>query len=1042
MKTIRIISASAGTGKTHRLAEELYKHIISGAARPEAILATTFTNKAAGELLSRIRRRLLQAGKVGEAHRLGAARIGTVNSVCSRLVSDFAFELGLSPHLQTLDENTAKIAIRKAMSEVVTQDEASALAELEERFTIGRNDYGWQSVVEDIVARARSNGLSAASLKTCADRSVREFMSLLNKPVQDGKILDRELQKALANFLANVQPDDIKKTDHALKLARQMLTRAPLPWSSWVKLVNNLDPSKQWEAEAARVRLLAGRHDAHPRLRDDCERMIRLTFGIAARTLEAYRVHKAGWCSLDFVDQEVLALQALGMKDVFNRIAGELDLVLVDEFQDTNPIQLALFLRLAEAAKKSIWVGDQKQAIYGFRGTDPALMDAALAAIEGKGDMPDVLKYSWRSRPELVRLTSGLFVTPFSKMGIPPERVLIAPSPRKAREPAGLGPIIERWNLDTRNKDDDAAALAAALKEALADKTVLVWDKVSGQPRPVRPGDMAVLCYRNNACAKVAAELAALGIPAELAQPGLLSTPEGRVAFAALRLWIDTRDSLAAAELARIIEFPAAGDKWLDAILARPGIAAFEDHPAFVRIRAAREARPGAGAVVALDLVLEAAGLRDLCLCWGDASQRLGNLDALRAHAVNYVSACAAEGSGCTPAGLAAYFNELKGNGLDERAPVPGQDAVVVSTWHSAKGREWPVTILYELDGLPDASALGVQIVSDAAIFNIRDPLARRWIRYWPNPYGSASKTSFHERLAGHPANCKARDDAQRQNLRLFYVIWTRARDRLILAARDGKINKGVTELLLNKDNVPLLSEPDGNAVTWAGQSIKVKIRTAVPAAPSPAKRVPGEWHVWPAKLPLHPPENVQPSAIAQTGRVGEPAGINSRLAITGQPDMACLGNALHGFLAADYPALSESQRKQIASGLLARWNVVSAVDVNAVLAAADALRAWVERNWPDARWHREWPLRMRMQTGSMLRGIADLVLETKAGYVVIDHKSFPGSRDKAVEKAACYAGQVLAYAGAIRIATGKPVIGSFIHLPVAGLIVAVNAGR
>lgn len=402
------------------------------------------------------------------------------------------------------------------------------------------------------------------------------------------------------------------------------------------------------------------------------------------------------------------------------------------------------------------------------------------------------------------------------------------------------------------------------------------------------------------------------------------------------------------------------------------------------------------------------------------------------------MSACAAEGAGCTPAGLVAYLNELKGAGLDERAPLPGKNAVTVSTWHAAKGREWPFTVIYELDGLPEASALGVQVVSDAARFNIHKPLGGRWIRYWPNPYGGASKTPFHGRLAEDPANRKACEDAQRQNLRLFYVVWTRARDRLVLAARAGQINKGITELLSGEDGELLLSEPDGDTATWGGQPFEVKVRTAMPATPTPTKRMPGEWYEWPTRLPVHAPEFIQPSAPTQAGRVGAPTEIGSRLPIAGQPDMEIVGNALHGFLAADRPSLKESQRREIVSGLLKRWSLAAAMDVEAVVGAGAALRDWVERNWPAARWHREWPLMMRLKDGSTLRGIADLVLETSAGYVVIDHKSFPGGRDKAVDRAASYAGQVLAYAEAIRAGTGKPIVGCYIHLPVAGLVVPV----
>jgi len=158
-----------------------------------------------------------------------------------------------------------------------------------------------------------------------------------------------------------------------------------------------------------------------------------------------------------------------------------------------------------------------------------------------------------------------------------------------------------------------------------------------------------------------------------------------------------------------------------------------------------------------------------------------------------------------------------------------------------------------------------------------------------------------------------------------------------------------------------------------------------------------------------------------------------------GTVGMELVGNALHGFLAVDRTTLTASQRKDLANGLLVRWNVESSVDADAVLSAGDALRGWVESKWPGAKWHREWPLRMKLKSGSTLRGTADLVLETSAGYVVIDHKSFPSGRDKAIEKAASYAGQVLAYAEAIHTATGKPVIGNFIHLPVLGLVVPIK---
>src|SRR5664280_2759491 len=135
MNPIQIISASAGSGKTYRLAEVLVECVSSGEARPEGLIATTFTRKAAAELEGRARRALLRAGLSDAAQRLAASRIGTINSVCARLVADAAFDLGLAPNLRVLDANQATAALRQACQDVITIDEMDELAALEERLT-------------------------------------------------------------------------------------------------------------------------------------------------------------------------------------------------------------------------------------------------------------------------------------------------------------------------------------------------------------------------------------------------------------------------------------------------------------------------------------------------------------------------------------------------------------------------------------------------------------------------------------------------------------------------------------------------------------------------------------------------------------------------------------------------------------------------------------------------------------------------------------------------------------------------------------------
>jgi ATP-dependent exoDNAse (exonuclease V) beta subunit len=83
-----------------------------------------------------------------------------------------------------------------------------------------------------------------------------------------------------------------------------------------------------------------------------------------------------------------------------------------------------------------------------------------------------------------------------------------------------------------------------------------------------------------------------------------------------------------------------------------------------------------------------------------------------------------------------------------------------------------------------------------------------------------------------------------------------------------------------------------------------------------------------------------------------------------------------------------------------------------------------------------------RLREGTILRGVADLVLEVATGLVLLDHKGFPGSREQATARAGEYAGQLAAYANALTAATGKPVAAAYIHLPVSGLVCVVDLPR
>lgn len=1008
MGKIEVVSASAGSGKTTRVAGELRRRIQEGTARPEAVVATTFTNKAADELKERARTELFRAGLNDEALRLEAARIGTVNSVCGRLVSDFAFELGLSPELRVIDEDQARVALRRVISLVVTESEREELAVLGRRL----NDFSWQRDVERLLTLARTNLLTVTQLKTSGRRSEEQLVAHLPSPDGDAEGRDLAFRDALEAALVGVDPsDETAATRGAVSRIHEALAPlrvGPAPWSAWAK-VKAVKPGKKSEPAFVRAKELAVEVDSHPRLRADLSRAIQLVFDLVVRTLTHWQDEKAALGVVDFVDQETLALEVLMNPAFAARLSSQLDLVLVDEFQDTSPLQLRLFTRLAELAKASVWVGDQKQAIFGFRGTDPALMDAAIDSVLG-GKEPETLRESFRSRAPLVELTSNLFAKAFAGHGLPEQRVRLT---ARAGDDARLGSPLVQWKLVGKNREQYLSALAQGVVGLLNDESVLVRDRVDGALRRARAGDVAVLCRKNADGQALARLLAGRGLAATVKRTGLLLTPEARAAVLALRLFIDERDHLAAGELARLLLHPDDPEGWLCRALTRPdGQPHFAGAAFHEGIAQARTGRPVAGPLAALDAAMEGIGLWGLLPRWGDSARRLANLDALRGHAVDYVSRADADGSAATPAGLLAWFEVLEAEALDSQARLPGADAVVISTWHAAKGLEWPVTVLALVGGERPLARFGFAVRTTAQAFSLEDPLEGRWVRYWPNPFHPSQTTELRARLERAPDAQREQDESNKQELRLLYVGWTRARDRLVLARADG-------EWMVEGLEVP------------SGECVAIEASEVEPATPRADEAVA-------TSGPREHPAAYASASTLEGRALGTPEvfTLGERLLITGEVDMANFGQAVHGFLAVDRVTAAKALRTQWARQSLEQWGESGAIRAEQLLERSEALAKWADRVAPGARWHRELPLEHALPGGTVVRGVADLVLETAAGFWIIDHKSFPGEDAVGLERARKHGGQLEAYAAALSAAWNKPCLGRVIHLAVLGKVV------
>ena len=310
-RPVDIVIASAGTGKTYRLVEEIRTAIASG-ADPGSILATTFTNKAAAELVERARTRLIGQGLADRAAGLLSARIGTVNSVFGGLVGDFALNAGRSPVTDVIPDERRQRVFAVA-AEAAIGRRAAEMIPIAQRLDID----DWAKGVRELADLVRGNDIEPSRLEAHADRSWRGCRALfppLSRETADA--LDAGLRAALVHAR-----EALKRSADATRSTAQVRERIEaaaaviesgrdLPWSQWAALTK-LKPAKQSIGVVQPVVEAAGEHAAHPGLRADLEAYIHGIYGAAADALTLYAEFKDVHGLVDFTDQEQRALELL-----------------------------------------------------------------------------------------------------------------------------------------------------------------------------------------------------------------------------------------------------------------------------------------------------------------------------------------------------------------------------------------------------------------------------------------------------------------------------------------------------------------------------------------------------------------------------------------------------------------------------------------------------------------------------------------------------------------------------------------------------------
>ena len=834
-----LVEAGAGSGKTAVMAGRIAAMLAEGVA-PRSIAAVTFTELAASELLSRVREFVadLSAGAIAtdlrvafpngltQAHRsnLAAASAAideitcsTIHGFCQRLIKPYPAEANIDPGAGVMDRNQADLTFLEIVD-----------GWLRERLSGGQ-----EGILAEMVLH--SPGETVALIHKIAENLRRRptLSAPTVSPIEGHLTAFRQAAADFEGFmdgLATAEPETVTIVERLAEMATA-LANGPDP-ATPARLVHLLTlrphpdlctkagafasyrKKGKWAAAAKQAGLSKADGD---RLNDGaethytacCDAWVALVQSAAGHALAAlidearpilqrYRDHKRASAQLDFDDLIFAARDLLRDHDAVRRALGQrFAHVLVDEFQDTDPLQTEIFWRLCgePADGDDDWtrftirpgalflVGDPKQAIYRFRGADVGAYVQARDAFRAQ-DPGSLLSIStnFRSCASILTFVNERFEAVLSSDGQPGFTALDPfHDDRDGLCVAALDIAVadENGKASAEQQRDAEADVIAELCARLIESHPII-DRRSGMERPCQPGDIALLAPTGAELWRYEEALERRGIPvATQAGKGLFRRQEIQDLIALTRVLADRRDTLA---LGALLRGPLVGlteEELLDIIWALPRSEEEPDRiprldlsidPAVIAHPLAREiierlqslsrrsnsTTPHALLSQAVDVMR----VRPLLLerHRGQAERALANVDL-------YLSLS----TGYAVRGLRAFAEAMAAAWSDEARAVEGrpdaqEEAVALFTMHAAKGLEWPIVI-------PVNTMTSVMAPDSAVIDRQRETFYCPVLGVAPEGYETARQAE--------------KEELDRERIRLWYVAATRARELLVLPRLD-----------------------------------------------------------------------------------------------------------------------------------------------------------------------------------------------------------------------------------------------------------------
>ena len=1047
------VEAGAGTGKTSVLVERLFNAVKCGNTTIDQIAAITFTEDAASELIQRIRSRFeheLIDGRPSPEERqrlsdalgdIDFAAIQTIHGFARSMLSEMPLNAGLPLILDVMDETEGRLNFDGAWDswlEEALEDEKFVSA-------IGRaSRLGLAGPIQKLKAVAwelnknydlldpdafvpgpEPQAIDIGNLQSMAKRWDR-LLEFCDAP--DDKLFVHMTANTLPLIANLIELSDSPDAVEALLAGEESVTVSTIRMGN----KNNWPDDEGRYALTALREELADFHDLVERWILDTRSAIagQLVSPVVRMVLEQvevrWRTGRAGFHDLLVWARDMLCKDS----EALRHFRGRYRRLFVDEFQDTDPLQVQIVQLLARrdaagnfAPGALFVVGDPKQSIYAFRRADIQMTEQfrKTAQIDEAS-----LTANFRSRSAILSWVNQVFGQwmgsdkPFQAPYVSLETGLSDATERESPDETHLvrilGGEIDSNSVDAVREEEGAAIALVAAEFGAGLYSVR---EAGGNVRPSSFGDLCILMPRRTALSSLERNLQDVGIPYVLqGESQLFDTQEFRDMLNCLSAIDDPTDQVA---IVGALRSPAFGcsdvDLW-EWATAGYGFDYGDSVPeaglyvgeCLAELARYHRMRNRATTPELIEIFVRDRMLRELAALGEDWSQRNRRIDLISEMARSVQSSGGHS--------LREFVDWLRlrqslGERMIESAPsIIGIDVVRVMTIHGAKGLEFPGVVITGLNtGLVNRRSEIVFDTGPEASDSVAIGLGSRGSRFETSGYGDIE--------------ARKKQIGEAEEIRMMYVAATRARDHLFVSLyRKGGDNATLAAKLaqfaestsgLSEQYTPVggsvtpdtrtVSEPWGTSSDMESWSSEIAAAVAAAGAPRSASAT----SLKSQSLPLPPQKESLDDSGQEPWRKGRAA--------------TSLGSAVHAVLQ-DIDLESGGGIVELANEQAAAHGVADRADEVASLAKAVLDSGVVREAVKSGRYWRETPVAAGVGQGKSLEGVIDLVFESAPGeLVVVDYKTDAVHGRSLREMAEPYRTQIGAYAAAVDKTTPARVV-------------------